>query len=369
MKFNKRMKKNPFLHNNSNPEGSDRERFFVKHALRREHTEIPDEEAEWKRIAGMINLDSTDDDSADDSLQYNLARTGRWFNNRIFLTVAAAALILITLGFYYLINSPQASVKIELYIADRNNLDDIIMTSPDGAETVVEQNKLIAINKDNTVEKAVVGTVTLETPAGKEMAVLLPDSTKIWLWPNSKLEFPEKFTGDIREITLSGQAYLDVAHMPDKPFVVNTPYFSTRVYGTEFGICATTLKDASVTLVDGSLAVVPDNGGHDEILLRPDQEITFDSNGITRLRDVDTYQLRQWRDGLFYFEHESLFNILLSLGKWYNVSVVVSADIDLDEPYHFVADRNQPLDLIIDSFSDVSDIMIEFDGDQITVSM
>lgn len=357
------MKKNPFLHNNDNPEGSDLERFYVKHALRRENAELPDEAAEWERIKGMINLDRNDD------VPDEIARVIPWWSNVRVWAVAASVLLLLGVGgLYFALTGDTKGSEIRLYIADNANGSEIVMTTPGGVETVIDNHNNVKINRTAKVadEAAVPGKIILTTPGGKELSVTLPDSTRIWLWPNSTVEFPERFTGDTREITITGEAYLDVYHIDDKPFIVNTPYFSTRVYGTEFGIKAKSSKEASVTLVDGKLAVVTEQNP-DEVMLHPDQEASLGSDGRVSLRDVDTYSLQQWRDGMFYFENESLFNILLTIGRWHNVSVVVSADVDLDEPYHFVTDRDQPIELVIDAFAAVSDIKIDFDGSQITV--
>lgn len=356
------MKKNPFIDNNENPEGSNLERFYVKHALRREQTELPDENAEWERIKGMIDLDRGDEPAEE-------ARVIHWWSNVKVWAVAASVLLLLGVGGLYMaLTDGSRESEIRLYIADNANGSEIVMTTPGGVETVIDNHNNVKINRtEPTKADAVPGKIILTTPGGKELSVTLPDSTRIWLWPNSSVEFPERFTGDTREITLSGEAYLDVYHIDDKPFIVKTPYFSTRVYGTEFGIKAKSGREASVTLVDGRLAVVTEQNP-EEVMLHPDQEASLDGDGHVSLREVDTYSLKQWRDGMFYFENESLFNILLTIGRWHNVSVVVSTDVKLDEPYHFVTDRNQPIDLVIDDFARVSDVKIDFDGSQITVT-
>lgn len=55
--------------------------------------------------------------------------------------------------------------------------------------------------------------------------------------------------------------------------------------------------------------------------------------------DFDTYPLEQWRDGMFYFEDAPLIDVLISLGKWYGVSIVAYNESQLHRRIHFVADR------------------------------
>lgn len=66
----------------------------------------------------------------------------------------------------------------------------------------------------------------------------LPDGTTVVLQANSRLRYPEKFTGNTREITLSGEAYFDVAHDAQKPFIIHTGKIRTTVLGTAFKISA-----------------------------------------------------------------------------------------------------------------------------------
>lgn len=85
------------------------------------------------------------------------------------------------------------------------------------------------------------------------------------------------------------------------------------------------------------------------------------------VEDIDTYPMEQWRDGYFYFD-DSLFNILVELGRWYNVNVVAGNHAVLDQRIHFVADRSMSLDEIVDDLSSlVSGTEISFDGKQISV--
>src|SRR5439155_2315167 len=66
--------------------------------------------------------------------------------------------------------------------------------------------------------------------------LLLPDSTQVWLNAASSLEFPEAFQSGKREVYLVGEAFFDVKHAENRPFIIHTGNVTTRVVGTAFNI-------------------------------------------------------------------------------------------------------------------------------------
>ena len=51
---------------------------------------------------------------------------------------------------------------------------------------------------------------------------------------NSKLEYPENFDADTREVTLSGEAFFDIERDKTKPFIIHTDLANIEVLGTSF---------------------------------------------------------------------------------------------------------------------------------------
>jgi transmembrane sensor len=47
-------------------------------------------------------------------------------------------------------------------------------------------------------------------PYGKRSEITLADGTKIWLNAGSQLSYPASFTGNSREVYLSGEAFFEV---------------------------------------------------------------------------------------------------------------------------------------------------------------
>lgn len=97
----------------------------------------------------------------------------------------------------------------------------------------------------------------------------LPDGTKVWLNKNSRIQFPAQFTGNTREISLTGEAFFDVAHDAAHPFIIHAQQTDVKVLGTSFNVKAYdtkvsvfvktgkvqfSQKQASVTLIPGQQA-------------------------------------------------------------------------------------------------------------------
>nr|WP_295924953.1 FecR domain-containing protein [uncultured Dyadobacter sp.] len=66
--------------------------------------------------------------------------------------------------------------------------------------------------------------------------VRLSDGSKVTLQPNSSLTYPAAFDGNIRVVTLDGEAFFDVVKNPDKPFLVHFNKLVVKVLGTSFTI-------------------------------------------------------------------------------------------------------------------------------------
>lgn len=81
-----------------------------------------------------------------------------------------------------------------------------------------------------------VNYTAVATTSGEKTEVLLPDGTKVILNQNSNLAYSTKF--EKRDVTLEGEAFFDVASMPDRPFTISSGEVLTTVVGTAFNIRA-----------------------------------------------------------------------------------------------------------------------------------
>lgn len=332
---------NPFLHNHQEDEGSFPERLHIRHALASRKAVVPDVDSEWKRLRDRI--EEREEAERRRHAKRRLIRAG---------IAAAVAVVVAVAGIIIMLtpSAPDHGGGMELYIAEAPKGGCITVTTSGGVKRVVApkvaRNAPSVIDNDGCPEDMVV----IEIPAGQEFAVMLPDSSRVWLWANSRLEYPAQFEGTERVVTLCGDAYFDVAPSAERPFIVHTEYFNTRVYGTEFVVRASERKNAEVLLVEGCVGVSTGVDGEEAARLQSGQEASLTPEGFD-VTDFDPYPLQQWRDGMFFFEDNELLDVLVTLGKWYGVSIVAYNDEVLRRRLHFVADRTGDIEPVIEDLN------------------
>ncbi|HEX8461906.1 MAG TPA: FecR family protein, partial [Segetibacter sp.] len=79
---------------------------------------------------------------------------------------------------------------------------------------------------------------TITTPRGGQYQIVLSDGTKVWLNAASSLKFPASFSGNQRNVQLTGEAYFEVAKNKAMPFNVAVNNLNIKVLGTHFNVNA-----------------------------------------------------------------------------------------------------------------------------------
>lgn len=185
--------------------------------------------------------------------------------------------------------------------------------------------------KEDREEKAEWNTIVV--PRGGEYELVLADGTRVWLNSESRLTYPVRFTGELREVKMEGEICFDVARKEEQPFVVRTADLAVKVLGTLFNMEAYP-EDSRVTttLVRGKVEVAV---GDKTQVLQPDQQLSVEAGRFT-LKQVVAEDYIGWTNGLFHFTEASLEEIMTKLARWYDVEFFF-AKPDLKEA-HFSLD-------------------------------
>lgn len=243
------------------------------------------------------------------------------------------------------------------------SISDIIAS--DKAQTVkVPSEKVLDFTKmaqsDIANEERVIST-----PRGKVQTIILADGTKVLLNNESKLRFPTRFTGESRTVWLEGEAYFAVAKDASHPFIVKSRDLSTTALGTKFNVKAYNDKAIHITLVDGSVKVT--DGNQQEVILKPGEDVCTVNDKLV-ITDADTKTYRQWEDGYFYYDNVPLIDVLVELGRWYNINIELQNRRLMSYRLHFIADRNASIDDALERLNEFRYLNVERKGDKIIVS-
>lgn len=204
----------------------------------------------------------------------------------------------------------------------------------------------------------VAGINILTVPIGMDYKINLSDGSEVWLNSATRLEFPLSFTGNTREITINGEAYVKVAKNPLKPFLVHLPHSTVQVLGTEFNVNTYDSGVVTVALVEGSVNMRAATG---ESKLTPGKQAIYQSGKLITQDTFDERHVLSWRKGLFYFNDASLKEISNVLLRWYGIKVVIENPAILSRQFSGVINRNRPIQIFIEDLKIISHIDAELD--------
>lgn len=170
----------------------------------------------------------------------------------------------------------------------------------------------------------------VKTNPGMMTSLTLPDGTLVFLNSESTLSYPSRFDGEMREVTLQGEAYFEVAKNPEKKFVVSTSHQSQiEVLGTHFNVEAYEKEDRiSATLVEGKIGFIFKHGDvAKKVLLDSGQKLVYDSkDSKVQLYATSGESELAWKEGKIVFRNTPLEEGLRMLEKRYNVEFIIKND-------------------------------------------
>jgi len=266
--------------------------------------------------------------------------------------VAAASVILLALtgGAYFWskqeVQLPQAPAVVKLEEVQAPQATKAMITLSDGRTVSLDSiaSGMLAQQADVTVTKTADGRIvysgnavemaynTLTNPKGSMIIdMILADGSRVWLNAGSSVTYPVAFAGNERKVTITGEAYFEVAaahKAGDKssfiPFIVQKGNIQVEVKGTHFNINAYDDEaEVKVTLLEGRVNVSrADAAEKQEAALMPGKQARCGKTGkIAVAADVDLDEVMAWKNGLFDFSNADIRMIMRQIGRWYDLDI------------------------------------------------
>ena len=318
-------------------------RSFISQELENEHEiEYLNKEELENSLTGSFNAIKTKLDSE----KINIVAPGLPLIKKTWFRLAAAAVfVLAAIGAYLLVNQSPVEPPVannqhltndilpggNKAVLTLSNRSDIILESVSNGTIFQDGDTEISKSGDgqlvyNSLEEkpaqALYNTVT--TPRGGQYQLLLADGSRIWLNSASSIRFPVSFTGDIRIVEVSGEAYFEVAKNASMPFKVEVDgKKEIEVLGTHFNTNSY-VDEGSIktTLLEGSVKVTSLKTKESK-LITPGQQAQVNTNGqIAIIKNADLDKVIAWKNGYFNFNEADTRKVMQFLSRWYDVDVV-----------------------------------------------
>lgn len=183
-----------------------------------------------------------------------------------------------------------------------------------------------------------------------DLTFTLPDGSSIYLRKGAVLRYPETFSRRSRDVEITGEAFFDITHKKEQPFMVNAEGLYIKVLGTSFSVQTDADGRAiSVILVEGKVCL--SDATHKELAeLLPDQQADYSlRDGSCMITEVDSERLTAWRKGIVLYDNAPVSDIVHLIEQTYHVSLSYKKDSTQRFSGGFL--KTQPLETVLQQIS------------------
>ncbi|SMC88805.1 FecR family protein [Pedobacter africanus] len=206
---------------------------------------------------------------------------------------------------------------------------------------------------------------TLSTSNGETYQVRLPDGSAVWLNAASSLTYSANLIKNgKRSVTLSGEAYFQVAKDKSHSFVVSTAGQQIEVLGTHFNVNAYPDEPiTATTLVEGSVKV--SSGSHQK-MLKPGYQAKNNGKDI-RISKANIESVTDWKDGEFNLDETDFRVAMRKIARWYDVEVIYDKSVPEDiEAWGWIP-RDSKLSSILKLIENSGQVKFRLEGKKVYV--
>ncbi|HET6557746.1 MAG TPA: FecR family protein [Prolixibacteraceae bacterium] len=201
-------------------------------------------------------------------------------------------------------------------------------------------------------------------PRGNRMKIILPDKSSVWLNNETRLKYATDFSVGNRVVELSGEAYFDIHHDVDHPFIVKIGDQRIKVLGTKFSVNAYPEDHlVETSLISGSVEFDSHRevNGQSKFMLEPGYSLFYDkkSNKLTREKIQSSYY-QYWENGVYAFKEESFESLAIKIKRIFNVEIIFKDEMLKNKKYTGTIGINDNIYLFMEAIRRTSVEPIEY---------
>jgi transmembrane sensor len=197
--------------------------------------------------------------------------------------------------------------------------------------------------------------------------VTLPDGTLVFLNANTRISYSKRFNSGLREVRLAGEAYFDVTHNPEKPFLVYARKAGIKVLGTSFNVQAIKSSGKVEVFVEsGKVQLFETENTNNTITIEPGFIGTIENETVEKQKNNDENYLA-WKTRKLTFSNTDMAKVAKGIQDVFKVKVVFDnpAMVNCRIESHF---ENETLENVLDAVCTLFNWEWEIKGDKVTLS-
>ena len=163
-----------------------------------------------------------------------------------------------------------------------------------------------------------------ETGQGEQKSLELADGSRVWLNQNSRLAYPEQFTGDLREVVLTGEGYFQVQKNPAQAFTIQANQSTVTVLGTAFNLRSYPNESFVEVVVDEGKVRFSSKDEKDNILLELDQKGVYliDRQSFEESPKEDA-NASAWKNDVLVFNEIPLQQAVEDISRFFDIQLTI----------------------------------------------
>jgi ferric-dicitrate binding protein FerR (iron transport regulator) len=208
-------------------------------------------------------------------------------------------------------------------------------------------------------------SVTL-TSENKVLQTNLSDGTQISLNTGSRLEYNSDFNIKSRKIRLHGNAYFEVSHNPEKPFIVETDGISIQDLGTKF-VVEQSDSGVFVAVTEGKVKVYNTENPEKGIILQSGENTLFNSKKVVQKKQTgNNPNIISWSNGKLTFDNTPLQAVISDVERTYHVKIVLK-NPELKNCLLTVSFNNESIESVLKIVETALNLQIKHSGNTIEI--
>ena len=192
----------------------------------------------------------------------------------------------------------------------------------------------------------------------------LPDGSTAFLNKNSQISYEYNSRKKTRKVKLKGEAFFDVKHEEEKPFIIETEEVLIRDLGTTFNVKAyPESNNVEVIVESGEVQIYTLND--DGILLKAGEKGFYDKTlkAFSKIEKIDTNGLA-YKTRVFSFNNTDLQSVVEMLNTIYD-SKITLGNKALSNCHVTVNFNNDNLDLVVEILAETLNLKVTRNKDEI----